>query len=285
VQWLDEGICDVPEGCAIFLVHVVNPYGMAWLRRVNEHNVDLNRNCLGPDESYTGAPDGYAALDKFVNPPGEPSREWFYLRAAWLLSRFGMPALRQAIAGGQYVNPNGLFYGGSSLEEEPRLLRQFVRDRMGQVTHLIGIDVHTGLGPFGVDTLLVKDAPGSSAFDTLRTTYGSRVSPLEPDAGPAYKAKGTFDTIFRQALPDADVHFVVQEFGTYHAVRVFRALRTENRRHFYGDGRLDRVAESELAEMFAPRDERWRGSVLERGRAAIEAALRLTEATETSIIT
>src|SRR5216684_7611419 len=35
VQWLDEGIRDVPEGCAIFLVHVVNPYGMAWLRRVN----------------------------------------------------------------------------------------------------------------------------------------------------------------------------------------------------------------------------------------------------------
>src|SRR5262245_32091064 len=30
-----------PPGCALVLVHVLNPFGMAWLRRVNEHNVDL----------------------------------------------------------------------------------------------------------------------------------------------------------------------------------------------------------------------------------------------------
>src|SRR5262245_8496682 len=29
---------------ALILVHILNPYGMAWLRRVNENNVDLNRN-------------------------------------------------------------------------------------------------------------------------------------------------------------------------------------------------------------------------------------------------
>src|SRR5262249_19885165 len=29
---------------ALVLVHILNPYGMSWLRRVNENNVDLNRN-------------------------------------------------------------------------------------------------------------------------------------------------------------------------------------------------------------------------------------------------
>lgn len=33
-------------GSALILVNVLNPYGMAWLRRVNENNVDLNRNFL-----------------------------------------------------------------------------------------------------------------------------------------------------------------------------------------------------------------------------------------------
>ena len=49
--------------CIIF-IHSINPYGMSWLRRVNENNVDLNRNFL---EKHEGEPDGYKLIDKFVN--------------------------------------------------------------------------------------------------------------------------------------------------------------------------------------------------------------------------
>ena len=34
----------LPVNCGALLVHALNPYGFAWLRRVNEKNVDLNRN-------------------------------------------------------------------------------------------------------------------------------------------------------------------------------------------------------------------------------------------------
>src|SRR3954470_21464543 len=44
LQWLDEGIPAPPDETAIVLVHALNPWGMAWLRRFNENNVDLNRN-------------------------------------------------------------------------------------------------------------------------------------------------------------------------------------------------------------------------------------------------
>ena len=87
-------IPELLEDAAIVLVHVLNPYGMAWLRRFNEHNVDLNRNFLGPDETYEGAPDGYDDLDAFLNPRSLPSWELFYLRAGWLILRHGMPTLR-----------------------------------------------------------------------------------------------------------------------------------------------------------------------------------------------
>ena len=106
LRWLlDDGIPELPEDVAVLLVHVLNPFGMAWLRRFNEHNVDLNRNFLGADEAYEGAPDGYAELDSFLNPPGLPTWELFYPKAGWLILRFGMATLKQTVAGGQYVNP------------------------------------------------------------------------------------------------------------------------------------------------------------------------------------
>ena len=64
---LDEGLPDLPEDAALILVHVVNPYGMAWLRRFNEENVDLNRNFLGPEEKYDGAPEDYEKFDSFLS--------------------------------------------------------------------------------------------------------------------------------------------------------------------------------------------------------------------------
>jgi hypothetical protein len=79
-----------PEGCALVLVHVLNPYGMAWLRRVNETNVDLNRNFLGPGERRTGAPALYAQLDPLLNPTAAPGRrEPFQLKLAAAVLRHG----------------------------------------------------------------------------------------------------------------------------------------------------------------------------------------------------
>ena len=44
-HWLDGlGPGDIPDGLRVVLLHAFNPYGFAWVRRVNEDNVDLNRN-------------------------------------------------------------------------------------------------------------------------------------------------------------------------------------------------------------------------------------------------
>src|SRR3546814_17702236 len=34
----------MPAGTRAVMIHAINPYGFAWLRRVTEDNVDLNRN-------------------------------------------------------------------------------------------------------------------------------------------------------------------------------------------------------------------------------------------------
>ena len=89
-RWLDEGVREPPGDAAIVLVHVLNPYGMAWFRRANERNVDLNRNVLDSDEAYISAPDGYGDLDAFLNPAGLPGFELFHLRAGSLILRHGI---------------------------------------------------------------------------------------------------------------------------------------------------------------------------------------------------
>ncbi len=56
LQWLEQGLPAIPSDGAIAIVHALNPWGMAWGRRVNEDNVDLNCNFLGADEQYSELP-------------------------------------------------------------------------------------------------------------------------------------------------------------------------------------------------------------------------------------
>ena len=74
-------------------IHGVNPFGFSRLWRFNEDNVDLNRNFLSSDGDYKGAPDGYANLNRFLNPASPPSRlEPFKLKAIWSIWRDGQQA-------------------------------------------------------------------------------------------------------------------------------------------------------------------------------------------------
>ena len=255
LQWLEEGVPEPPPGCAIALVHVMNPFGMAWLRRVNENNVDLNRNFLGADSEFSGAPDNYAALDSFLNPasaPGSPLTDLFALRAAGKILRYGLPALRRAIASGQYDFPRGLFFGGNRREQGTRRFQLYISQRFSDSRRLVVIDVHTGLGRFGEDRLLVSDAK---------------------DIG--YCPSGAQEGMYLRMFPGAQVSFAVQEFGTRPPLTVLTALRAENRHHHYGIAGVpgnDR-AKSRLLEVFCPSSRRWREQVLKRGREVIGQSL------------
>lgn len=261
----------LPPDTALILVHILNPYGMAWLRRVNAGNVDLNRNFL-VDEEYSGAPTAYAELDSFLNPRTPPSRDFYFLKAAWLILRRGMPALTQAIVGGQSEYPRGLFFGGRKIEEELAKYSDWLRRRLEPAEYVIAMDVHTGLGRFGEETLLVE--PGN--YETLRTSFGPRVVQLEAERGPAYRICGGLQNLIYKSALHAKIHFIGEEFGTYAAARVLHALREENRWHHHGTAAgitLDHGVKTNLMEMFCPSDNSWRRSVLDLGAELIQRAI------------
>ena len=144
------------EDCAICFVHTINPWGMAWLRRVNENNADLNRNFLPSGEEYAGEPKGYADVDSLLNPKSPPSRgEFILFKSIWHSLRYGWSATKQAIAEGQYTRPKAMQYGGEKLLQGPSLLLEWMKINLICVKRIVALDMHTGLGKFGEDTLLV----------------------------------------------------------------------------------------------------------------------------------
>jgi predicted deacylase len=259
----------VPSNAAFIVVHILNPYGMAWLRRVNENNVDLNRN-FRMDESYSGSPATYAKLDFFLNPRTPPASDLFFAKATYFVLRHGMSALKQSVVGGQYEFPKGLFFGGIQMEEGPRKYAAYLAEHLSSSQKAIVIDVHTGLGKFAHDSLLVE----SEDYADFRRIFGPRVTALQTDQSSAYRVEGGLQSMIFRVFSRTRPIFIGQEFGTYSGMKVVHALREENRWHQYGQGSLDHTTKRKLKEVFCPESESWRETVLNRGRELVEQALK-----------
>ena len=246
-----------PADGALILVHVLNPYGMAWLRRANEHNVDLNRNFHPDDRIWTGTPPLYKRLDPLLNPASPPGRDGFSLRLGAAGLRHGVRAVRQAIAHGQHRYPRGLFYGGAELQPGPRLFSDWLQAHLSTAETLFAIDMHTGLGPHAADTLIVEPGVNHAPLPALsralqRPLLGGHAAPA------AYTVRGSLGAALPRLLPRTRVEFVLQEIGTWSPLRVIHALREENRWHHYGGGDPGHPAKRRLLEALCPASPAWR---------------------------
>src|SRR5208283_2584408 len=68
VDWLRrEEFKVLPADTGVLMIHAINPYGFAWTRRVNEDNVDLNRNFVDHDKAYPKN-EGYLAIAEAILP-------------------------------------------------------------------------------------------------------------------------------------------------------------------------------------------------------------------------
>jgi hypothetical protein len=265
-----------PRGHAIVLLHALNPYGFAWLRRVNEDNVDLNRNFLLAGESYAGAPERYAMLDPLLNPQSAPtSVEPFLLKAGWNIAKYGMPALREAVAGGQYEFPAGLFFGGRGPSRTQAILGELLPRLLPRASRVLHVDLHTGLGPWTTYKLLVDHEAGSEGANWLAERFGADHVQPWANTGVSYRIRGGLGTWCKALFPGRSYDVMVAEFGTYANLRVIRALRGENQAHHWGkaDDPSTKRAKDGLREVFAPSDRHWRDAVVPQGVAIVDRAM------------
>ena len=266
------------ENIRYVLIHAVNPYGFAHLRRVNEDNVDLNRNFIQNIEDYAGAPHGYARLNHLLNPQSPPSRfEPFRAKALWQIWRKGLAALKETIAAGQYEYPPGLFYGGKVPCASTRIMQDQCDAWLAASRHVVHIDFHTGLGPFGGYRLLYAEPVRSAQRKWYAETFGVEcVEPLAQPDGTAYRVSGQWGAWLQQHFRERDYRFVGAEFGTYNLIRMLSALRAENCAHHYCATNTSAYhrAKMELLECFCPASPSWRHSVIQSGLRIIDQGSR-----------
>ena len=237
---------------------------MAWLRRYNESNIDLNRNFRFTDKDWYIPSEVYKKINWFLNPQRKRFFDSFLLQAVGIISAYDYATLKQAIAGGQNQFPKGLFYTGQQPEQLPTLYGNWLKESIASAQYLFVIDVHTGLGSKCQEILVHK---GTASDSTLLS--GQLGKPLQQnyvkDQVEYYEYSGGHNHIYKQVLPQVQVDFITQEFGTYPNLYVLQALRDENRYHHYGNRQLSHVSKMRLKESFCPAHLQWRTSVIENG--------------------
>jgi hypothetical protein len=272
-QWAATAAPSIP---CLFL-HGLNPYGFAWLRRVDENNVDPNRNFLLNTEAFAGASAAYGQLDPFLNPRRPPSRfDPYILKAVGLIARHGLPALRLAVAGGQYDYPQGLFFGGSQPSQLQRLLEQHLPRWLGGSQRVVHLDLHSGLGATGTYKLLIDTALSGAQRRWLTSQFGAAAVEACSNSSIAYETRGGFGRwcLCRGLAPD--YLFACAEFGTYGPVRILAGLRAENQAHHWGlpAAASTSRAKQRLRELFCPAAANWRAEAIARGLDLVQRSLR-----------
>lgn len=284
------GLEDQPT---VVLVHALNPFGFSQLRRFNEHNVDLNRNYLSPEAFARRAgedPNAYGYMDVFelLNPQASASAcgtDWlFWPRAARQLLEKGFGAIKRAVVSGNYHFPSSVYYGGRDLEPSISLLDHFLRQHVltDENTKFGMIDVHTGLGAPGEDTLLLQRQTNVTLAREVFSMgdagqASTRIVPVHTDESGVSEgydsAEGfTMDglTVLLAELSgdgkrEADL-LVTQEFGTVPGVFILRATIEENA-FFNAKAAACRLpAAQNLRDVFyLHQSASWKRSVLDRG--------------------
>jgi hypothetical protein len=280
IDWIiSGGPASLPDDAAVLIIHALNPYGFAWLRRVTEENVDLNRNGLDFSQPLPDNP-GYAALKDAFCPVSLKGQTFEAALAA--IDRFrrehGDAEFRRARSSGQHIDPKGIHYGGTG-PTWPRLtLEEIIRNfELKNCEQVAVIDYHTGLGRYGYGEPICGSRPGEPGQARARAWYGPSLT--EPLLGTSTSSviPGLTQYIWLREIGAPRITFIALEYGTYPADDVNAAMVEENWLYARGNPDWDleeaKVVRDRLRQVFHPDRADWKEMVLARSRQVISQTL------------
>jgi len=266
--WFESGLAGERHGgIALMAIHAINPHGFAWLRRVTEDNVDLNRNFADFARPLPANP-GYDELAEALCPTTwddatiAATREVLAAYAA----EHGDGGLQAAITNGQYNHPDGIFYGGRVPVWSHRTLKQIFTRHLSHAGQVAVIDYHTGLGPPGHGERICPASPDSPMIARVRDWYGGDFTCPGLGTSSATEVRG-FNVIgMETAIPQAEVTAIALEYGTQPSENVKLALRADNWLHLHGDpaSAKGKAIKAQLREAFYQDADDWKQAVWDR---------------------
>ena len=277
------------KNTGILVVANVNPYGMKYMRRYNENNVDLNRNFILDWESFdlTSNKD-YPEVKNFLQPEGKIGNAlWhevgFYASLAKEALTKGADKVSDALLTGQYEYPQGVYYGGNGDEASTAYLKGVFNDCLESgYENIVHIDIHSGYGPrynmvifnsvyetmteketkeaFGYDYVISYDSESFYATTGDTTDYFYRLA----------ESKNTDKTLFSTCF----------EFGTIgdsfmDSILSLKYTVDENRNHWYPteNSTSAEIVFENYKELFYPTETQWREKTVQDFITATEGVL------------
>jgi hypothetical protein len=256
-----------PAATAVVFVHALNPYGFAYQRRVNEDNVDVNRNFV--DHRRPPGSDGYAEVHQALVPDSwdRAGREQADARLGEYAASNGMRALQAIVTGGQWTHPDGLFYGGSEPVWSHRTLREIARRYLPGPAHIGYIDLHTGLGEAARGEPIFRGGSDPDAFARARAWYGDELTSSGDGSASSTPITGNTASLVAQCIdPGQLLTAITLEFGTLSGLEVLTALRGDNWLYLHPQppGPRAEAIKQAIRAAFYPDDPGWRDAIWQR---------------------
>ena len=262
----------LPADVAVLFIHLINPWGAAWSRRVNEDNVDLNRNFVdwakgAPHNRHYGAL--HPAFDFTELSGASRDKADAHLKTA-MAERGGFAGVAPIIEAGQYEFPGGMFFGGHGPVWSNVTLNQILADYGRQAKDVVVFDLHTGAGPYAYPALLSVAEGEHAGLDWGKALFGPAMSTVltgegnTTDTGIAATATGYVSAAVVKAMPQARVLPLVVECGTLPGAEVNAAVVADNWLHLHGDlnSPLGQEIKETLRLAFIPADRGWQQQCL-----------------------
>ncbi len=278
------------ETTGVLVVANVNPYGMKYMRRYNENNVDLNRNfILDWSDFDLSSNKEYPKVDQFLGPTGKIGNAlWhevgFYLSLGKTALTDGADTISDALLTGQYEYPQGVYYGGT--EDQPSTV--FLKDVFGrcldsEYENIVHIDIHSGYGPRYNMVIF------NSVFETMteaesKAAFGYDFV-IAHDSEAFYATTGdTTDFFYRlhqQKESDTALFSTCFEFGTigddfFDTILSLKYTVDENRNHWYPTENAisAEIVRQNYLELFYPTETAWREKAVEDFKTAALGVLQ-----------
>lgn len=277
------------ETTGILVVANVNPYGMKYMRRYNENNVDLNRNFILDWDSFDlSSNKDYPEVKGFLQPEGKIGNAlWhevgFYLSLAKEALTKGADKVSDALLTGQYEYAQGVYYGGTGDEASTKYLKGVFNDCLdGEYENIVHIDIHSGYGPRYNMVIF------NSVFETMteaetKAAFGYDYV-ISHDSESFYATTGdTTDFFYRLAESKSSAKELFStcfEFGTIgdsfiDSIFSLKYTVDENRQHWYPtENKISsEVVKENYNELFYPTEKEWREKTVEDFKTAAEGVL------------
>ncbi len=269
-----------PDTNGILFIHSLNPWGMKHWKRINPHNVDLNRNFIyGEYQSPDLENPDFLPLTSFLCPDRmihnlaiEKMR--FIVELVKTIIMVGTTRLREAALMGQYDYPTGIYFGGQFLQEETQTVMALYQNAFMGYDRIIHIDLHSGYGPRSQMTVVTSPQEPLSSREIQIKYKLDRVAGANPDE--FYSMHGDMNDweyeLVRKKYPESQILAVNFEFGTFGnsflaEARSLRITIYKNQLNQKGASKsAEKWVDQEYRNLYLPLDPTWYDKVWQDAR-------------------